>query len=122
MRGHYCEREEGNKIRFIEVHICEYDFHQIERLKEMEILEDSKIYEYLSLIQGSIPMNTQYLYKLQTYFSVKGLDDLWEFNNYISDYQEFGFYNIEFLLTFCNTQWKINKEDFMPLNETSIPS
>ena len=85
-------------------------------------MEDSVIGKYLKLIDKRIYPNTQYLYKLQTYIGEKENENLWDFNNKIQDYKEFGFQNIDELLLFCNNKWQIIATDFKQISDTNIPS
>ncbi len=122
MRGHYCEISLNGQIRFFEIHVCEYDKALLEHLIKIDCLDNSHLGECIKLINKPIPDSTLFLYKLQTYIGLVGIDDLWEFNNQISDYKKFGFYDIEDLLEFCNQIWNINKEDFKSIEDTNIPN
>ncbi len=67
MRGHYSEFDDHGQIRFIEIHVYPYSETELDRLEQMDCLEDSQLGTFLRLIQKKIPSDTRYLYKLQTY-------------------------------------------------------
>ncbi|MFT6921984.1 MAG: hypothetical protein ACJA1C_000982 [Crocinitomicaceae bacterium] len=121
MRGRYCEFDNQNKKRFLEVHVCEYNPKDIEYLKGIDCFEASDIYSFIALISDEIPDNTYYLYRLDSYFADSKIEDGWEFSQSITDYRQNGFYSIDKLLEFCLLTWKIMKNDFKPLSEKSIP-
>ncbi|MCP3921431.1 MAG: hypothetical protein GY714_02480 [Desulfobacterales bacterium] len=121
IRGNFCEFDEGDKRRFIEIQIYNYEVDELNRLKNIGCLEKSVLYSFLRLIDDQITDKTRFLFKLQTYIGKEGFDDPWDFNQNISDYEEFGFLSIESLLKFCYSRWGITKEDFKPIEETIIP-
>ncbi|MEO1418604.1 MAG: hypothetical protein AAFW00_25220 [Bacteroidota bacterium] len=121
MRGRYLELLENDKWRFFELHVIKYDPYQVSRLREMDCLEVSILGMYIDLIQESIGSETRYLYQLVTYLGKKDYQDAWEFNDHITDYQKFGFQDIQSVLTFCEENWGIVASDFKPQSETSIP-
>ena len=47
---------------------------------------------------------------------------LQDFNEAITQFQQFGFSHIEDLVGFCREKWGITAEDFGPVQETNIPS
>lgn len=122
MRGHYCEINLEGKVRFFEIYTYEYDKTLLERLIKTGCLDNSSLGDYIKLIGKPIPDSTLFLYELQTYIGLVGIDDLWEFNEKISDYEKFGFYDIEDLLEFCSQTWNVKKEDFKPIEKTNIPN
>ena len=121
MNGQYHEINDNGRIRFFEIHFCEFSKEKVERLEKMGSLDESVLGSYIVLIKEPIPDSTSFLYKLQTYNGVAGIDDLWEFNKNISKYEQYGFADIESLLVFCKEKWGVKKEDFKSIQDTNIP-
>lgn len=121
LRGTYCQLTDGDHIRFLEIYACEYHIDKIERLRQLGNLEDSVIFSYLKHLKTEVPGGTRYLFKLMTYYGLSGIKDLWNFNESITQYEEFSFVSLNELLSFVEERWKITAQDFKPKNETSIP-
>lgn len=121
LRGTYCQVTEGDLLRFLEIYAYEYNVDKIERLRQIGNLENSVIYSYLKHLKTEFPVGTCYLFKLMTYYGLSGIKDLWNFNESITQYEEFSFTSLNELLSFVEERWKITALDFKPKNETSIP-
>lgn len=121
MKGQYCEITENENTRFFEIYYCEYSIEQVERLKQINCLDKSRLGKFMSLIDGEIPESAEYLFMLQTYLGKKGIDDLLEFRQNTSDFQQIGFISIEHVLKYCKEKWGIDTKDFKSISDTSIP-
>jgi hypothetical protein len=123
MRGNFSEFQENNQTRFIELDYIEYNEKDIARLKKQGCLESSIIGEYLSLIdKNNIKENTSFLYKIQTYLGNPTIYDTWEFNQNIKEYKQYVFPSFSELMCFCHNQWNLDLVDFVPIQETHIPT
>ena len=121
MKGGYCQIIDNNEYRFFEIHVYKYEEENIRYLKKHDSLEDSVLGSYIQLINKPIPSNTRFLFKLMTYVGKNNIDDLFEFNQNIKQYQEHGFYDLDDLLSFCQENWGLVKDDFGSITDTSIP-
>ena len=121
MRGSFCEFEEKNKTRFIEINNIKYDSEEFLRLKKINCLKESILGEYIDLIGEENINESFFLYKIQTYLGDNSIKDVWDFNEAISDYAQYGFSNFKDLMSFCEDKWGIAISDFVPIEETSIP-
>lgn len=121
MKGTFCQKKIDNRIRFFEIHVCEYSELLVSRLEKLDVLAESEIASYLELISGAIPSQTSFLYKLESYNANADLKDRWEFNESITDYKVHGFISIFDLLDYCSSEWGIGENDFTSQESTSIP-
>jgi hypothetical protein len=123
MRGCFCEFKENGKTRFIEISSIKYDEEAVLRLEKMNCLSESVLGEYIGLA-GKITNESPpplFLYKLQTYLGDASIKDMWDFNDAISDYAQYGFSDFKDLMHFCHNIWGITVFDFVPIEETHIP-
>jgi hypothetical protein len=121
LRGRYAQINENDKHRFFEIHTCEYSPEAVQRLKEIDCLEESILGQYMRLVNSEIPDDTCHLYKLHTYIGNPNLEDFEEFVFSSTEFEQKGFLTIEDLLACCNTRWGLTKSDFKPIYETNIP-
>jgi hypothetical protein len=122
MRGKFCEFDEAKKRRFIEVYSYDFRVEELNFLKNIDSLEESVLFSFLRLLNVAVPDYDCTLFKLITYFGETGIDDLWEFNQKISDFEELGFTSLESLLEYCYLRWNVTEEDFCNIESTNIPS
>ncbi len=121
MKGQYYEIIENGNARFFEIFYCEYSTEQVDRLKEIDSLDKSRLGQFMSLIDGEIPEFTEYLFMLQTYRGKIGINDALEFRQNTSDFQRIGFVSLDHLLKFCKENWGIEATDFKSISDTNIP-
>jgi hypothetical protein len=121
MRGCFCEFKEKGKTRFIEISSIKYDEEAVLRLEKMNCLSESVLGEYIDLTGKLTNESPLFLYKLQTYLGDAALKDMWDFNDAISDYAQYGFSDFEDLMRFCRNRWGVTMSDFIPIAETNIP-
>jgi hypothetical protein len=121
MKGQYYEINNNGEVRFFEIHYINYSIESVQRLKEIDSLNTSHLGIYMSLINDPIPDSTNFLYMLETYIGKTGIDDLSEFNNNMSNYERYGFYDLEKLLKYCKEKWGIDRTDFKSIVDTNIP-
>lgn len=121
LQGAFCQFEFEGKTTFVEVNTCEYSQTKIERLKQIGSLDQSIIGSFLQLIPDTIPENTQFLYKLESYNANKEIKSAWEFNESITNFQVKAFSSIDDLLAYCSETWSIEATDFTSRDKTDIP-
>jgi len=121
MKGTFCQKVVDNELVFLEFHVCEYDMSLISRLEKLDIHSESEIGSYLQLISDTIPVDTEFLYKLESYNADERLKSIWEFNESITNYEIRGFTSISGLLEYCSKKWGIEESDFTTQDQTSIP-
>lgn len=122
LKGTFCEIATAKHVRFFEIYSIKYDVEQVQRLKNMKCLQESIIWQYISLAgEKNIDSKTYFLYKLKTYIGDISIVDTWDFNENISDYEEYGFTSFNKLIRFCNKNWNISESDFVPIEQTHIP-
>jgi hypothetical protein len=121
-KGQFCEISENDGTRFFEIHSIPYDSSQTERLKQIGSFEESILGQYIGLVgENNLDTNVFHLYKLQTYKANPLVKDPWDFNESISEYQEFGFIKFRDLINFCADRWGVSEDDFVPIHKTHIP-
>ena len=79
------------------------------------------MWKFIKLLTGNLPKKDQYLYKIVTYKANNTIEDIFLFNESISDYKEFVFRSIEEVLEFCSKEFGITMIDFKLQEETHIP-
>lgn len=79
------------------------------------------MWKFIKLLTGNLPKKDQYLYKIVTYKANNTIEDIFLFNESISDYKEFVFRSIEEVLEFCFKEFGITMIDFKLQEETHIP-
>ena len=96
------EIEENNKrSQFVELQYFYFVVKKYNYLKQIDCLEDSIMWKFIKLLSGNLPEEDQYLYKIITYKADNDIEDIFLFNESISDYKEFAFRSIEEALEFC---------------------
>ena len=122
MRGCFGEIEENNKrSQFVELQYFYFDLKKYNYLKQIDCLENSIMWKFIKLLSGNLPEEDQYLYKIITYKADNDIEDIFLFNESISDYKEFAFRSIEEALEFCFKKFGITMINFKPQEETHIP-
>lgn len=121
LKGNYAELPLSGKSRFFEIYSYNYNPRNIERFKKAGVYEESDLYALVNLVKVEIPINTRKIYVLKTYISDQGISDLWDFNDRATDYEEFGFIDLNNLVDFCNKRWGVTKSDFNKRHLTNIP-
>ena len=96
MRGCFGEIEENNKrSQFVELQYFYFVVKKYNYLKQIDCLEDSIMWKFIKLLSDNLPEEDQYLYKIITYKADNDIEDIFLFNESISDYKEFVFRSIE---------------------------
>lgn len=120
-KEYFAEIEQEGKNQFIELYSMYFDIEEYKYLKEIECLEDSVMWNFIKLLDNNIPKANQYIYKIITYKADENKEDIWNFNESISDYKEYGFTDIMELLHFCKDKFGITSKDFVDKDKTHIP-
>jgi len=121
MRGAYCEFEIDKKTRFLEIYYISFNPEEVKKAKERGIFENSALESYMNSVDPDDWNEVFFIYELQSYYGEKGLNDSWEFTEKVTDYKQYGFTKISELLGFCEKEWGVKMEDFVPIHETNIP-
>jgi len=122
MRGCFAEIEGNNRrSQFVELKYIYFDLKKYNYLKQIDCLENSIMWKFIKLLTGNLPQKDQYLYKIVTYKANNTIEDIFLFNESISDYKEFVFRSIEEVLEFCSKEFGITMIDFKLQEETHIP-
>lgn len=122
MRGCFAEIEENNrKSQFVELQYIYFDIKKYNYLKQIDCIKNSIMWKFIKQLSGKLPKEDQYLYKIVTYKADNTIEDIFLFNESISDYKEFVFRSIEEVLDFCFKKFGITMIDFKPQEETHIP-
>ena len=102
MRGCFAEIEENNRrSQFVELQYFYFDLKKYNYLKQIDCLENSIMWKFIKLLSDNLPKEDQYVYKIITYKADNDIEDIFLFNESISDYKEFAFRSIEEALEFC---------------------
>ena len=122
MRGCFAEIEENNRrSQFIELQYIHFEIKKYNYLKQIDSRENSILWKFIKILRGDLPKEDQYLYKVITYKADPTIEDIFLFNESISDYKEFVFRSIEEVLEFCFMKFGITMINFKPQEEVHIP-
>ena len=123
MKGTCYEMREGAKTRFFEIFYVKYDPDNVDRLKNMGTLKYSKLAEYLEHIDPQmIHDSTYFLYRVETFYADPIAADSWEFNQSITDYEQYYFSLFDDIVKFCSDKWGIDPMDFVSRKNTRMQS